>query len=40
MVTGDLVTMVQTMTSSQSTGKETRKAKQVVYPKAQGLVKQ
>lgn len=39
MVTGDIVNMVQTMTSSQSgTGKGIRKSKQTVYPKAQGLV--
>ena len=38
MVTGDIVNMVQTMTSSQTTEKSIRKNKQVVYPKAQGLV--
>jgi len=38
MVTGDLVSMVQTMTSSQTTGKSIRKSKQMVYPKAQGLI--
>ena len=40
MVTGDLLSMVQTMTSSQATEKSIRKSKQVVYPKAQGLINQ
>lgn len=39
MVTGDLVSMVQTMTSSQAAGKSIRQNKKIVYPKAQGLVK-
>jgi len=34
MVTGDIVSMVQTMTSSQTTENSIRKNKQVVYPKA------
>ena len=38
MVTGDLVSMVRTMTSSQAAEKSIRKGKQVMYPKAQGLV--
>lgn len=38
MVTGDLVTMVQSMTSTSTTDKSIRKNKQM-YPKAQGLVK-
>ena len=42
MVTGDLVSMVQTMSTTQSSGsssgKNIRKNKQIVYPKAQGLV--
>ena len=40
MVTGDLLSMVNTMTSSQATKKSIRKGKQVVYPKAQGLINQ
>ena len=38
MVTGDLVTMVQSMTTTQTTEKSIRKSKQMIYPKAQGLV--
>lgn len=38
MVTGDLISMVQTMTSSQAAGRSIRKGKQVIYPKAQGLI--
>lgn len=38
MVTGDLVSMVQTMTSSQAAEKSIRKGKQIIYPKAQGLI--
>lgn len=40
MVTGDLVSMVQTMTSTQAAEKSIRKNKQTYYPKAQGLVNQ
>lgn len=38
MVTGDLVSMVQSMTSTQATEKSIRQNKKIVYPKAQGLV--
>ena len=40
MVTGDLMQMVQTMTSSQAAGKSIRQNKKIIYPKAQGLIKQ
>jgi hypothetical protein len=38
MVTGDLVSMVQTMTSVNATEKTTKKGKKQFYPKAMGLV--